>query len=102
MLFSCKKIDGKHQSQQHICRTFQEIGSGAECSAEKVGELAYDAAGGTIFVCNGDCQTDVDALEKFLQEKYGRGIDLVVYTGTVVGSHSGPGTLAIFFVGKER
>ena len=45
---------------------------------------------------------DVDALEKFLQEKYGRGIDLVVYTGTVVGSHSGPGTLAIFFVGKER
>lgn len=70
--------------------------------AEKVGELAYDAAGGTIFVCNGDCQTDVDALEKFLQEKYGRDIDLVVYTGTVVGSHSGPGTLAIFFVGKER
>ncbi len=70
--------------------------------AEKVGELAYDAAGGTIFVCNGDCRADVDALEKFLQEKYGRGIDLVVYTGTVVGSHSGPGTLAIFFVGKER
>ncbi len=70
--------------------------------AEKVGELAYDAKGGTIFVCNGDCGADVEALEKFLHEKYGRGIDLVVYTGTVIGSHSGPGTLAIFFVGKER
>lgn len=70
--------------------------------AEKVGELAYDAAGGTIFACNGDCREDVDTLEKFLQEKYGRGIDLVVYTGTVIGSHSGPGTLSIFFVGKER
>ena len=70
--------------------------------AEKVGELAYDAKEGTIFVCNGDCAADVETLEKFLQEKYGRGIDLVVYTGTVIGSHSGPGTLAIFFVGKER
>lgn len=70
--------------------------------AEKIGELAYDAAGGTIFVCHGDCDADVAALDKFIQEKYGRGIDLSVYTGTVIGSHSGPGTLAVFFVGKER
>lgn len=70
--------------------------------ADKVGELGLDPKGGTIFVCHGDCMNDVETLNGFLQEKYGRGIDLTVYTGTVIGSHSGPGTLAIFFVGKER
>lgn len=70
--------------------------------ADKVGESGLDPKGGTIFVCHGDCMNDVATLEKFLQEKYGRGIDRTVYTGTVIGSHSGPGTLAIFFVGKNR
>lgn len=70
--------------------------------ADKVGELGYDPKGGTIFVCHGDCMNDVDTLNGFLREKYGREINLAVNTGTVIGSHSGPGTLAIFFVGKER
>ncbi len=70
--------------------------------ADKVGELKIDLKHGPIYVCHGDCEEDVKTLDSLLKEKYGLSIDLHVYTGPVIGSHSGPGTLAIFFVGKER
>jgi len=76
-----------------------------ECNAalaDKFGELAEDTTKGPIFVCQGDCMDDVKLLDDMLKEKYGLSIDMTVYTGAVIGSHSGPNTLSIFFVGKER
>ena len=70
--------------------------------ADKFGELAEDTTKGPIFVCQGDCMDDVKLLDDMLKEKYGLSIDMTVYTGAVIGSHSGPNTLSIFFVGKER
>ena len=32
----------------------------------------------------------------------GKKIDLFGYIGPVIGSHSGPGTVALFFLGSER
>ena len=69
--------------------------------ADKFGELALDK-NSKIYISHGDCIEDVKILEAFLQNKYGRGIDLICNVGTVIGAHSGPGTLAIFFEGKER
>lgn len=69
---------------------------------DKVASLSLDLANGPIFLCHGDCEADVEAVRGMLREKCGKELDLVVYTGTVIGSHSGPGTLAIFFLGKER
>ena len=40
--------------------------------------------------------------EKLVKEKYGVKHVLVYYVGAVIGSHSGPGTLALFFMGKNR
>ena len=70
--------------------------------ADKYGELALDPEGGTVMICNGDCQKDVDELSDMLEKRFGAKIKLVQYTGTVIGAHSGPGTLALFFVGRER
>lgn len=70
--------------------------------ADKVGELADSPSDCTIFICHGDCQNDVDTLNGILEAQYGNKIQLAVNTGTVIGSHSGPGTLAIFFLGKNR
>ena len=39
---------------------------------------------------------------KILKEEYGREVDLITGVGSVIGAHSGPGTLALFFRGKER
>ena len=39
---------------------------------------------------------------KELEEKYGVKEVLTYYTGAVIGSHSGPGTLALFYLGEHR
>ena len=37
-----------------------------------------------------------------IKEKYGAETKLITNVGTVIGAHAGPGTIALFFVGKER
>ena len=55
-----------------------------------------------IFISHGDCAEDAESLKEILEGKYGRKVDLVTYIGSVIGAHSGPGTLALFFLGTER
>ena len=45
---------------------------------------------------------DVEELSSIIREKCGAKVDVVTNVGAVIGAHSGPGTLALFFVGKER
>jgi fatty acid-binding protein DegV len=37
-----------------------------------------------------------------MKEKYGVKQVVISYVGAVIGSHSGPGTVALFFLGKHR
>lgn len=70
--------------------------------AAKYDELALDKKGGLIFICNADCREDADYLASIIKEKHGNDVDMIVHTGPVIGAHSGPGTLAIFFLGSKR
>lgn len=70
--------------------------------ADKYGELAEHPGRGPIFICNGDCPEDVEMLKEILRDRFGADVDMVTPTGPVIGSHSGPGTLALFFEGAER
>lgn len=70
--------------------------------ADKYTELALDPEGGTVFLCHGDCRADADLLAKELKERHGVDVVAISDIGPVIGAHSGPGTLAVFFVGKER
>ncbi len=70
--------------------------------ADKLAETACDVKGGTVFISHADCMVDVEYLKNILSEKYGATVSLVADVGAVIGSHAGPGTLALFFVGKER
>ena len=70
--------------------------------ADKYGELAIDKSTGPIFICHGDCHDDAQLLADMIKNNYGRDIDMVVYTGPVIGAHSGPGTLALFFLGVNK
>lgn len=69
--------------------------------AEKAEELGTDLAGQTVFISHGDCIDDVRYLEERLHA-LGVKETLVNYVGPVIGAHSGPGTLAMFFIGRER
>ncbi len=70
--------------------------------ADKYGELATTLDGANIFISHGDCLADAQYLAELLKTRYGATVDLITDVGTVIGAHSGPGTLALFFVGKNR
>lgn len=70
--------------------------------ADKMGQLGLPGENKTVFICHGDCLEDAQYLEKIVRERYGVENVLVGYTGAVIGSHSGPGTLALFFLGEHR
>lgn len=55
-----------------------------------------------MFICHGDCIDDANYLAERVRNELGVKEVIIGYTGVVIGSHSGPGTLAIFHIGTER
>jgi DegV family protein with EDD domain len=88
----------------HLINKFKVRGRRAAIGAlaDKLGELMTDKTQGPVFICHGDCADDAALLSSIIKEKYGLDTDITVYTGPVIGAHSGPGTLALFFIGNER
>ncbi len=76
--------------------------SSIEALAKKMGETGLPGMNETVFICHGDCTEDAKYLEKLVKERYGVKTVLTEYTGAVIGSHSGPGTLALFYLGQHR
>lgn len=70
--------------------------------AQKYGELLADPACNEAFISHGDCLRDAELLKDILEKDYGAKVTLITPVGTVIGAHSGPGTLALFFIGKQR
>lgn len=70
--------------------------------ADKFGELAIDKTTGPVYISHGDCEDDAKALADIVEKTYGVKTEVTVPVGPVIGAHSGPGTLAFFFLGKER
>ena len=68
--------------------------------AEKLGETILPDT--PVFISHGDCAEDAEMLRDILKNEYGKEVDLITYIGSVIGAHAGPGTLALFFRGKER
>ena len=62
-----------------------------------------DPAGKTIVIMHADCREDADALAEKLRQKLPElaGIRIQMI-GPVIGSHAGPGAIALAFMGKER
>lgn len=88
----------------HLINMFKVRGRRASIKAlaDKYGELALNPGKDTVFISHGDCMDDAKLLEKMLRERFGASVELITYVGPVIGSHSGPGTLALFFLGRER
>ncbi len=70
--------------------------------AARYGKLAEQVGAGPVFISHGDCIEDVEFLEKVLKEDWHVDVERVVDVGPVIGSHTGPGVVALFFIGKER
>ncbi len=55
-----------------------------------------------VFIAHGDCPEDAAALEDILRQKHGVKNVITGYVGPVIGAHTGPGVLVIFFLGSHR
>ncbi len=73
-----------------------------EALADKYTELHYEAQDTPIFISHGQCPEDAQLLADILKERHGAEVTLISQIGPIIGSHSGPGTLALFFIGKHR
>ncbi len=56
----------------------------------------------TVFICHADAPESVEFVTKLLKERFGVTDVRADYIGPVIGSHTGAGTLGLFFFGKER
>lgn len=54
------------------------------------------------FISHGDCYEEAKALADKIREEVGIEDIRINYVGPVIGTHSGPGTMALFFLGEER
>lgn len=88
-LIARSKVRGRHQALRAM--------------AQKMAELEGDKDQ-QIFISHGDCEEDALFLKQRLVETLGCDPDRIVLSliGPVIGSHSGPGTVALFFRGKDR
>ena len=70
--------------------------------AKKMAETGLPGENDTVFISHGDCEADARYLAEKLKATCGVKEVITYYVGAVIGSHSGPGTLALFFLGVHR
>ena len=69
---------------------------------DKMKQTAIDPEHQVIFISHGDCLEDAKLLAQKVKDAWNVPEVIINYVGPVIGSHSGPGTLALFFLVTER
>ena len=85
-LINCAKVRGRKAAMDYLVRKFSET-----CTD-------FD----TVFIAHGDCPEDAAALEALLREKHEIKNITTGYVGPVIGAHTGPSVLVVFFLGRQR
>ena len=76
--------------------------SSLKALVDKMEKTAIDPAHQVVFISHGDCLEDARTVEQMVKDRFGVKEVYINYVGPVIGAHSGPGTLALFYVGSER
>lgn len=87
-LINKMKTRGRKASIEALAHKLQEMGEG------------YDNS--VVAISHGDCLEEAQQLAAYLKEHCGVKEVLISYVGAVIGSHAGPGTVALFFLGQQR
>lgn len=87
-LIPVSKVRGRKQSLDALVRRMEDT--------------VLDPADQMVFISHGDCLEDAQYVERQIREKLGVQQVKLGFIGPVIGAHSGPGTVALFFLGKER
>ena len=65
-------------------------------------ETIENPEGQIVYISHGDCLEEAENVKKLILEKLPVQEVIINYVGPVIGSHSGIGTLAIFYLGNDR
>lgn len=87
-LISMEKVRGRKKSLNALVKHMEES------VEENVEE--------PIFISHGGCLEDAEYVAKKVKEKFPKSWVLIHVLDPVIGTHSGPGTLALFFMGEKR
>ena len=69
---------------------------------DKIEALGIHPENQTMFICHADCEADARAVAQTIKDRFGTPTVHINYIGPVIGSHTGPNTMGIFFVGTQR
>lgn len=88
----------------HLINVGKSRGRRASLSAlvDHMAETAIDPASQVVFISHGDSQQDADFVAEEVKRRFGVKKVVTNYVGPVIGAHSGPGTIALFFLGTHR
>ncbi|WP_291650486.1 DegV family protein [Clostridium sp.] len=87
-LTSVSKVKGRKKSVKEL--------------QEKLKEKIVNAENQTIFISHGDCLAEAEQLRNLILSEVKVKEVIINNVGPVIGAHSGPGTLALFFIGNNR
>ena len=73
-----------------------------DARVQKMAETAIHPDEQTIFISHGDCLKDAEYVAEQVRSKFGVKNIQINSIGPVIGAHSGPGTVALFFFGTQR
>ena len=62
---------------------------------------AVDPQNQTVFISHGDCPEDAEFVAEEVRRRFGTRDIMIHYIGPVIGSHTGCGVVALFYLGKE-
>lgn len=65
-------------------------------------ESLTDQVTGPIFITHGDCLEDAQYVASLIEDQFHIKPELINFIGPAIGAHSGPGTVALFFIGNSR
>ncbi len=91
-------------NEGHLIKVDTARGRKASLAAlvDKVGELGENLAEQTMFISNSDCAEDAQYVADEIKKRYGTKEIIINSIGPVIGAHTGPGCVALFFMGKHR
>ena len=69
---------------------------------DEMEKTAIDPRHQTVFISHGDCEADARFVAEEITRRFGVTDIHINYVGPVIGNHSGPGTMALFFLGTQR
>lgn len=87
-LIPVKKVRGRRQSLDAL--------------VEVMAQTAIDPQQQTVFISHGDSLEDAKYVEKKVREAFKTKQTHINFIGPVIGAHSGPGTIALFFMGTHK